>query len=69
MLQLSARRACACGNAIFSGVASTADFKRQDFKEINMILNLTSLSALACNQPEHNSPSLCRAVKKSASVA
>jgi hypothetical protein len=33
MLQLSAPRACACGNAVFSGMASTADFKRQDFKE------------------------------------
>jgi hypothetical protein len=48
MLQLSARRACACGNAVFSGVASTADFNRQDFKEINIILSLTSPSALAC---------------------
>ncbi len=48
MLQLLARRACAFGNAVFSGVASTADFNRQDFKEINMILSLTSPSALAC---------------------
>jgi len=30
---IGAARACACGKAAFSGMASTADYKRQDFKE------------------------------------
>jgi hypothetical protein len=38
----------AVGMRYFPEWLPTADFNRQDFKEINMILSLTSPSVLAC---------------------